>query len=350
MTPKSPFLDAVMLEAERYQHRASQKADAAMDVDSIDQPSRETLQEELRAAEAAVAALEQCGDAPDIQSALAARKAKRDEAHERLRAARPLRTQLRAAEEARDKACRKHGNLVKEVHSLRLILEGKEQEMKQADTEARQAMASVTVIHEKISNEELQSDKVTTTPLGAVAEEPPPPSMTPVQWAAGLAYTLPAPARASFERWMTYASVAPYEGQEWNFDHIVMGTSDGQSSRGADPEATIIADLAPASSAGPATAPTTAAANSSATAGTPKTPANDGCCRNRSPRPDGQGADSSTDWQSPDMKPFRRRSLRFDPYGGHKPDSGTVAAKQNDHHSLTVPLDDDDLTSEAGDC
>ena len=73
MTPKSPFLDAVMLEAERYQHRASQKADAAMDVDSIDQPSRETLQEELRAAEAAVAALEQCGDAPDIQLALAAR-------------------------------------------------------------------------------------------------------------------------------------------------------------------------------------------------------------------------------------------------------------------------------------
>ena len=45
---------------------------------------------------------------------------------------------------------------------------------------------------------------------------------------------------------MTYASVAPYEGQDWNFDHVVMGTSDGQSSLGADPEATFIAYLAPA--------------------------------------------------------------------------------------------------------
>ena len=58
---------------------------------------REALQEELKKADAAVAALEHLAEDDDLLAVLEARRSKRDAVSAKLRAARPIKSQLRAA-------------------------------------------------------------------------------------------------------------------------------------------------------------------------------------------------------------------------------------------------------------
>ena len=67
----------------------------------------------------------------------------------KLRAARPLLTQLRAADEVRDKAIKRHGLLNKEIIGLRLILEGKALELAEAATEVKKATQCVAEVQSK---------------------------------------------------------------------------------------------------------------------------------------------------------------------------------------------------------
>ena len=332
---RTPFLSAVLKEAEKYQHSDTDRAGNSMDVDAANLDagtSREALQEELRKAEAAVVALEQVADDPDILKVLESRKAKRDHVREQLRAARPLRSQLRAAEEARDKACKRHAALSQEVLNLRLIVAGKEKELARADAEARDAMAKVTLLHEKVVKEALQSENSDSGNSRGHAMSLSPP-INSVQWAAGFAHSLLRPARGSFEQWMTYASINPIDSKSW----------DGQANPLAGRTATTVFDVddediddaaAMEGPEPPAGEGLTVSAVLQAQTGS------ENYCSTRD-----QGA---TDSQG--LRPFRQKNTRYDPYGGKKqePPKG-----RSEKHETDDPEDGEaeiSQTSASGDC
>jgi len=172
-----------------------------------DVPSREKLQEELRKAELAVTALEALdSEDPDMTALLDIKRQKRDAARAQLHAARPLRSQLRAAEEAKDKASKKHAALSEEIHAIKLILEGKEKEMVVAAAEVKANLLLAHNLHSQIMHESLAEPGAAP---GWVGQTPPSPPMSTVQLAAALAYSLPPNARESFEQWMFTAPVGP---------------------------------------------------------------------------------------------------------------------------------------------
>jgi len=201
---------AVIEEAAKYV-----QATDAMDSDG---PTREKLQEEMKKAEAAVVKLEALdADDPDVADLLALKRQKRDTARSLLHAARPLRSRLKEAEETRDKACRKHAALSEEVHSLKLVLEAKEKLLAEAVAEVKATLKQVSVLHEKIVQEE---DVAPPVPAAAAAMPgTPQPTLTAVQAAAALAHLLPPEARASFEGW---CASAPMQA------HVEMKDSDDE--------------------------------------------------------------------------------------------------------------------------
>ncbi len=127
----------------------------------------------------------------------------RDAVRALLQAARPLKPQLRAAEEARDKASRRHAALSEEVHKLTLISESKEKEMSAAAAEVKSTTAQASAIHEKLIKE------VPTADSSPVLAAPPSPLQQPsfVQLAASFVNSLRPAARESFNAWLQSAPV-----------------------------------------------------------------------------------------------------------------------------------------------
>ena len=126
----SAFAEAVRNEALRYRPAAVEDVDIEP-TDAVN-VEREELQARLKEAEARVASLEPLVADPDVAIILADRKKKRDDIRFELHAARPLKTQLKAAEEARDKARRLHAALTEEMDNIRLIVKAKQEEIDQA--------------------------------------------------------------------------------------------------------------------------------------------------------------------------------------------------------------------------
>ena len=114
----------------------------------------------------------------------------------KLRAARPLLTQLRAADEVRDKAIKRHGLLNKEIIGLRLILEGKALELAEAATEVKKATQCVAEVQSKLTAIDLMQLEAAPRPAEVS------PELTPIQIAVQLATALDPFTRASFEAWM----------------------------------------------------------------------------------------------------------------------------------------------------
>jgi len=204
--PRSPppstqsFLKAVQQEAKRY--TKPDETVAAEDGQEADQDAvRAALQEQLKVAEAAFAALEALGEDPDLAPLLDIKKAKRDSIREQLHAARPIRSQLRSAEEARDKACRKHSQLSEEIHSMKLILQGKMAELEAIAADVSRHLAAVRRIQEQLVKEDPQQ----MSPVSQRSSSP----TTPVQWAAGLAHVLPGAVKKSFHHWLSNQSLDP---------------------------------------------------------------------------------------------------------------------------------------------
>jgi len=113
-----------------------------------------------------------------------------------------LRSQLRVAEEAKDKASKKHAALSEEVLAIKLILEGKEKEMVATAAEVRATLLMVNNLHSQIMHESLAEPGAAPEWAG---QPPPSPPMSTVQLAAALAHSLPPNARESFEQWMITA-------------------------------------------------------------------------------------------------------------------------------------------------
>lgn len=146
---KGSFYQAVVAEAAKY----APEMENGMDT-TDDETDRERLQAELKKVEAAVQTLEAMPPDEDIAPILASRRAKRDDIRARLHAARPVRSQLRAAEEARDRACRQHSALSEAVHSLKLILQAKTEELDTSTADVAKAVAAVDALQALMVQEE----------------------------------------------------------------------------------------------------------------------------------------------------------------------------------------------------
>ena len=195
---KSGFYAAVLSEAAKYSDKAKE-APAPKD----DSATREKLQLELKKADAAVAEIEALAHDPEIAQVLVKRKAKRDELRSQLHALRPWKTQLRAAEEHRDKCVRAHTQLSEELHGLKLILQAKQEELLGIAKDVTEAISNVSAIQAKAISEE----QVVRSPYSLPATPPGAAPGSPVQWAAGLAVSLSPGDRAKFEHFLKEAGI-----------------------------------------------------------------------------------------------------------------------------------------------
>ena len=98
---------------------------AAVGVEEIpmvvgDDPSEEraTVQSDLKSAEVALAAIQRLPSSEDLAPVVQARQERVDALRKQLRDLKPLRSQLRAAEENRDRVKRKAAQLEEEIGSL----------------------------------------------------------------------------------------------------------------------------------------------------------------------------------------------------------------------------------------
>ena len=132
---------------------------------------------------------------------LEARKARRGEIRTKLHAARPVRSQLKAAKETRDHLCRSHLTLSEELHGLKIIVQNKEQELDALAKDVSKAMVAVTM--QQIIKEE---DDTAGTAAPSTPETKAPIPL--VQWAAGCAMAWSPSARQAFELWLS-AQPAP---------------------------------------------------------------------------------------------------------------------------------------------
>ena len=117
-----------------------------------------------------------------------AQKRREKEAHRiKLNGLKPIKTQVRASIEQRDKIAKKLADLTKEAKSLKILYEDKQRQVTETQTELAKAQGNV----EKLTEEQLRGEK---------ASAPPPPA-TPEQAAAVFAQALPEEAKKSFYRW-----------------------------------------------------------------------------------------------------------------------------------------------------
>ena len=165
----SPFDQAVLKEATQYQASDSNAATSPAPAPASSEPAGEREQLHDAALEAA--------------QALFAQKRTQLET---------LRTKLRAAEEARDKACRKHSVLNEELINLKVIIEFKASVLAAAAEEVKKAAHAVTTIQDKMTAADMLQVGI------AASTSALPPAMTSIQRAAGLAVSL----GVSSEAWM----------------------------------------------------------------------------------------------------------------------------------------------------
>lgn len=137
----SAFYQAVLAEAAKNNAADS----SAMDTKE-EETDREKLQAELKKVEAAVQTLESVQLDEDLIPILESRRTKRDDIRSRLHAARPLKSQIKVAEEARDKLCRQHAKLSEELHSLKFIVQAKQQEFESSGVEVTKAISTVNAL------------------------------------------------------------------------------------------------------------------------------------------------------------------------------------------------------------
>ena len=156
----------------------------------------------------------------------------------KLRAARPLLTQLRAADEVRDKAIKRHGLLNKEIIGLRLILEGKALELAEAATEVKKATQCVAEVQSKLTAIDLMQLEAAPRPAEVS------PELTPIQIAVQLATALDPFTRASFEAWMASVPAGAVPVYMAAGDELMAGQAEQAAAAAAGAEAMTAAGVA----------------------------------------------------------------------------------------------------------
>lgn len=277
--PTSPFHQAVLQEASRYQAAINTTSPGSTLATASSElvGEQERLQAELKKTESTVVALEAMTPDSDILALIAQKRLHLEAIRGKLHAARPLRSQLRAAEEARDKAVKKHSILNEEIIGMRLILEGKVAELAAAAAEAKTSNLVVAEVQSRMTVAD--GLQIAALPATAAVQA----ALRPIQIAALLANALDPGMRASFDSLMASVTVTPPA-----VSAIYIGSGDEHMK---DPD-----ELAAAAAASAANA---AAAGASAAGSTAKAP-----LRTRS--------------GPPLAAPFRSARARTDPYQRRK--------------------------------
>ena len=158
---------------------------------------RESLQMALLEIEQVMQALRAVNNDPAVAQLLALKQCEA----EQTRATRPLRTQLKAAIESRDKLMKKHSVVVEGVQSLTAQLQARQSESEELAIALRDKAQLVVQLQERVRVEELA--EVPYVPLGHT-----PGGMSAAQWAEGLTTALPGSQAASIRDWMGGCQVA----------------------------------------------------------------------------------------------------------------------------------------------
>ena len=167
-----------------YQAVLNQEAKYNSSEETKDTPAaaseREVLQAELRKAEAAAQAIENLPPDDDLVPVLEARKARRDEIRTKLHAARPVKSQVKAAEETRDRLCRSHLTLSEELHGLKIIVQNKQQELDALAKDVSNAILAVSMQQLYAASDDGPQDAPPISPVPAAGTTVRPRSAGPV--------------------------------------------------------------------------------------------------------------------------------------------------------------------------
>ena len=141
----------------------------------------------------------------DLKDCLETKREERDLLRARIRSLKPLRTQLRAAAEARDKAVKKHADLSMEVNNIQLLLGAKKAALAEAakDVERRAGDFERVAELQKLENLATVSTAAPSQPQAGVPTDP-------AGWAAAFASSMPLGMAAAFQEWIAASSQAGF--------------------------------------------------------------------------------------------------------------------------------------------
>ena len=156
---------------------------------------RERLQSILQATEQVMQALRAVPHDPAVAQLLGTKQCEAEQTRAAFRATRPIRTQVKAAVESRDKLMKKHAAIADGVQSSVAQLQSKQAELAELANALRDKVQLVAQLQERVRAEELA--EVPSIHIGNA-----PGSMSAAQWAEGLATALKGSHAASFRNWL----------------------------------------------------------------------------------------------------------------------------------------------------
>ena len=152
------------------------------------------IKQRLNELDKIISKLEDVGD-PSLADLVAARKAEKETLRGCLQEYKPTSQRLKLAQDARDKAARKHRQVGVELEALRLLLDAKAQALREATLALELAQQEADTWAARLRREQEQVSAVT-MPMHGMCPG------TPQLWAAGLAAALPSEVAKQFQPWL----------------------------------------------------------------------------------------------------------------------------------------------------
>jgi hypothetical protein len=185
--------------------------------EQTDQDRAEALKREIAKVSGTIATLEALDMDDELKALVAARRERLVRLRADLKGLKPAGIQLKITMEARDKCLKRHAELVAEISGLEACLDAKRTLAAELSEDADKLQAEILEIAERQRIESEQAPRQGATaaaangeasPTGAPANpQSPCQPRSPIQWAAGLAATLPEDVAASFQLWMSSVGV-----------------------------------------------------------------------------------------------------------------------------------------------
>ena len=182
-----------------------------------DQDRAEALKREIAKASGIIATLEALDMDDELKALVAARRERLARLRADLKGMKPAGIQLKITMEARDKCFKRHAELVAEISGLEACLDAKRTLAAELSENADKLQAEILEIAERQRIESEQAPRQGAMAAAANGEALPAGSpatpqplgqpRSPIQWAAGLAATLPEDIAGSFQLWMSSVGV-----------------------------------------------------------------------------------------------------------------------------------------------
>ena len=187
-----------------------------MDLDTpvvSENTSAEELQVQLTRLDKLILSLESLPADPTVKELIEDKKAERALARATLRSLKPLKTQLRAAMEARDRAIKKHTSLSEEVSDLKALLAAKQESLNASAQEVQNLVAEADRVATLHKEESLATMRAAEEAEASQEEESV--GSMPQQWTTALVGAMPPALAAEFSHWfMTYQQAGAQTEQQ----------------------------------------------------------------------------------------------------------------------------------------